>query len=144
MPLDRLSLAVLHAAYISMRGVNIHTQTEVLSLESNNGCITRVVTTRGDFLPQHVVMATGAWSPEWSRQLKLRLPIQPAKGYSFTVRRPAACPNMSLSLEEAQIAVTPMGSEMRFSRSTIAAHSTWVIWPGNTNGNRPPPLSAHW
>uniref|UniRef100_UPI0026151014 alpha/beta fold hydrolase n=1 Tax=uncultured Bradyrhizobium sp. TaxID=199684 RepID=UPI0026151014 len=25
-----------------------------------------------------------------------------AKGYSFTVRRPAACPNMSLSLEEAQ------------------------------------------
>ena len=103
------------AAVAGGLGVNIHTQTEVLALESSAGRIARVVTTRGDFLPQHVVMATGAWSPEWSRQLKLRLPIQPAKGYSFTVRRPAACPNMSLSLEEAQIAVTPMGSEMRFS-----------------------------
>ena len=50
-------------------GVTMHTQTEVLALESSAGRIARVITTRGDFLPQHVVIATGAWSPEWSRQL---------------------------------------------------------------------------
>ncbi len=40
----------------------------------------KVVTTRGDFNPDQIVLAAGSWSPVIAQDLGLRLPIQPAKG----------------------------------------------------------------
>jgi D-amino-acid dehydrogenase len=47
--------------------------------------------------------------------LKLRLPIQAAKGYSVTVKAPQAAPQRPLLLSEARIAVTPLGELLRFA-----------------------------
>ena len=66
-------------------------------------------------------MALGAWSPLLGRQLGLRLPMQPGKGYSLTYTRPARVPRHALVLREASVCVTTwasgyrLGSTMEFS-----------------------------
>ena len=80
-----------------------------------NGRVARVRTTRGDFTADQVVLAAGAWSPLLARGAGLRLPIQAAKGYSITVRRPAGFPDIPVILDEAKVAVTPIGEWLRFA-----------------------------
>jgi D-amino-acid dehydrogenase len=95
--------------------VEIKTGTSVSGFETSGRQISSVVTTDGVFTPSQVVLAAGAWSPMIVRGLKLRLPIQPAKGYSLTYKRPPTSPQLPLSLAERKVAVTPMGELLRFT-----------------------------
>ena len=97
------------------KGVAIHTATEVLDFETVGRKLTAVYTTRGRIEAETVVLAGGAWSPEIVRNLKINLPIQPAKGYSLTYRKPTYCPEVPLALAEAKVILTPMGDSMRFA-----------------------------
>ncbi len=66
------------------------------------------------------VVATGAWSPAFNQKLGCTLRIQPGKGYSITMARPAVCPKIPMLLEERHVGVTPfddgyrLGSTMEF------------------------------
>jgi D-amino-acid dehydrogenase len=68
-----------------------------------------------------VVLAAGAWSPVVARELRLRLPVQPGKGYSLTFARPVHAPGRALVLKEPSVCVTTwddgfrLGSTMEFS-----------------------------
>jgi D-amino-acid dehydrogenase len=97
------------------QGAQIRPETEVLGFEVVGRRITAVQTTRGDFRPEVVVLAGGSWSAGLAKELGLRLPIQPAKGYSITMKRPATCPPYPLNLKEAKVAATPMGDTMRLA-----------------------------
>ena len=61
----------------------------------------------------HVVVAGGAWTPALARSLKLRIPMQGGKGYSMTLSRPGALPQLCSLLGEARVAITPMGESLR-------------------------------
>jgi len=97
------------------RGATLKTETEVIGFETAGKRISKVVTTRGDFNPDQIVLAAGSWSPVIAKDLGLRLPIQPAKGYSITVKRTRSCSEIPLSLADHKVAVTPMGELLRFS-----------------------------
>ena len=99
---------------VEERGVDIHTSTEVLGLETSGREIEIVRTTRGNFTAREIVLAGGSWSPGIARDLNLHLPIQPVKGYSITIKRPYPCPNIPISFGEAKVGVTPMGDTLRF------------------------------
>ena len=77
--------------------------------------VTRVVTTRGEFTADTVVLAAGAWSPVLAKQVGLHLPVQAAKGYSVTVPRPDGVPDMPLYLTERHVVATPLGDRLRFA-----------------------------
>ncbi len=96
-------------------GADIRTGTEVLKFETANSHIARVVTTRGAFEAEEIVLAAGAWSAPLGKMLGLRLPIQPAKGYSITAKRPIDYPELPVQLADDMVAVTPMGDRLRFS-----------------------------
>ncbi len=49
------------------------------------------------------------------RDLKIKLPIQPAKGYSVTFKRPPGCSRIPFVLAEAKVALTPLGDALRFA-----------------------------
>ena len=102
------------AADVARRGAAIETHTEVLGVEWSRRGPVRVRTTRGDFRADEVVLAAGAWTPELTQGLGLRLPVEAAKGYSITVERPEGHPDLPLALVEGKIFVTPMGSRLRF------------------------------
>ena len=96
-------------------GAQIHTKTEALGFGSKNGRINIVQTTRGEFHPNSVILASGSWSPEIARMLNLRIPIQAAKGYSVTLENPPVTPKLPLLFSEARVVVNPLGYALRIA-----------------------------
>ena len=72
-----------------------------------------VATDLGDYPADRVVVATGALTPLLKVALGCALPIQPGKGYSLTMPRPAICPKVPLIFPETRVAVTPFQTEYR-------------------------------
>lgn len=101
--------------------------TEVFDFETIGRTITRVKTTRGDITTKEIVLSAGSWVPEIIWNLGIRLPIQGAKGYSFTFKKPAAWPSIPFSLGEAGAAVTAMGEFLRIS-GTFAIVGLDLSW----------------
>jgi D-amino-acid dehydrogenase len=97
------------------RGVEIRTRTELLALERDGRGIACARTTRGELRADEYVIAGGAWSPGLVAALGIRVPIQPAKGYSLTYRRPREFGDTPVMLAEAKVGVTPMGDWLRFA-----------------------------
>ena len=95
-------------------GTRVVTGAEAIGFRTDGDRLTAVETTRGAFPADVVVLAAGAWSPLVGRALGLRVPIQPAKGYSLTYRRPARSPAIPLLPAEGRFSVTPMGEFLRF------------------------------
>ena len=76
------------------------------------------------------VLALGAWSPTLAKSLRLKLPIQPGKGYSITYSRPQLAPRRPVVLKEVSVCVTTwadgyrLGSTMEFSGYDSTLNST--------------------
>ncbi len=87
----------------------------------SKGRASAVVTDRGEFSADTFVVATGALTPLLNEHLGCGIPIQPGKGYSLTMPRPAVCPKVPIIFPETRVAVTPfqsgyrLGSTMEFS-----------------------------
>jgi D-amino-acid dehydrogenase len=96
-------------------GAELFTQTEVLGLETVGAHVATVHTTRGTFHPKEIVLAAGAWSSPIAQELGIKFLMQPAKGYSITMKKHAKMPKRYLYLGEAKVAVTPMGSDLRIA-----------------------------
>ena len=97
------------------QGAKILTQTQVLGFECKGQKVKTMWTSQGDFQPEQVVLAAGTWSAVILRALGIHLPLQAAKGYSITLKRPAISPRIPLHLAEARMAVTPMGAMLRYA-----------------------------
>jgi D-amino-acid dehydrogenase len=103
------------AGHIEQNGVNVYAPAEVLGFETSGRKVTAVKTTRGDIEAAEIVVAGGSWTSEITRDLKFRLLIEPAKGYSITFKRPVECPAIPFSLAEASVVLTPMQDTLRFA-----------------------------
>jgi D-amino-acid dehydrogenase len=98
---------------LERRGVTIFDHCEATAFVRENGRARAVVTPRGNLEAQAFVVAAGAWTPLLGRELGCSIPIQPGKGYSITMPRPAKCPILPMIFEEHRVAVTPMRSSYR-------------------------------
>ena len=94
-------------------GVTVLTRAEVKGFTREKGRIAVTHTTRGDIAAGEVVLTAGSWSAALGELAGIPLPIQPAKGYSVTLRRPSGWPEMPFMLSESRVAVTPMGDTLR-------------------------------
>lgn len=96
-------------------GVHFHGGVKVNGFEKEKGKVIGVQTTKGLYRADAFVIAGGSWTPTFTSDLGLRLPMQAGKGYSFTLKN--AQPNLKhpAILTEAKIAVTPMQSDLRFA-----------------------------
>jgi D-amino-acid dehydrogenase len=108
---DRL-MAELHRVLVS-QGVAVQENCSVTGIIHAGGKATALRTTTGEVMADHVVVATGAWTPQLNAYLGCRIPIQPGKGYSLTMPRPVLCPAYPLIFEEHRVAVTPFASGYR-------------------------------
>jgi D-amino-acid dehydrogenase len=96
-------------------GCEIRTNAEVLGFDISADRISSIRTTDGDYTADTVVLAAGAWSPRVVKELGLRLPVQPAKGYSITFDSPGEPLRQPLMLAEARIGATPLGQQLRLA-----------------------------
>jgi D-amino-acid dehydrogenase len=112
--LDPAQFVLALAKEVEQKGVKVLTQTEVIELQVRENIVESVVTTRGQFKTDTIVLAAGAWSSNLVRNLGIKIPIQPAKGYSTTFYEPNLCPSIPLMLSEVRVAVTPLNGRLRF------------------------------
>ena len=113
------------ARVVRALGAEIHESTTITGFRRDRDRIDAVITDRGEYQADDVVFALGAWSPKLGRQLDLRIPIQPGKGYSITYTRPMRAPRIPLTLKERSICVSIWGSGYRLgSTMEFAGYDT--------------------
>jgi D-amino-acid dehydrogenase len=89
------------------RGAAIEEACPVEGFAADGRGIEGLRTARGAFRAASTVLAAGAWTPLVARRIGVRVPIEPGKGYTVTMKRPSPCPRYPLLLKERSIAVTP-------------------------------------
>jgi len=102
------------AAYLSKDSVEIVTGAAVTGIDTNDGAVAGVKTTKGEYSAKEYVLAGGAWSAELVRSLGLKIPLQPAKGYSITFDRTSDMFSTPMILTEKKVAITPLGDQVRY------------------------------
>ena len=109
------------ARVVRAAGGEIEENNPVTGFQRDGDRVSATLTRRGPRRAREIILALGAWSPLIGRQLGLKLPIQPGKGYSITYARPDIAPVHPLVLKEDSICVTRwdsglrLGSTMEFS-----------------------------
>ncbi len=101
-------------------GVRFNLSSIVQSFDTINGKITgvRVLDSAhrtGVLRADTFVLAAGSYSPTLARQLGIRLPVYPVKGYSITapILDPDLAPRLSLTDESRRIVCSRLGSHLR-------------------------------
>jgi D-amino-acid dehydrogenase len=114
-------LAKNWTARLREQGVTFIENCGLEGIEKSDGKIIRIQTSNGPLAADQFVFATGAKMAQLAKQLECRIPIQPGKGYSLTMARPAICPAVPMLFPEHKVGVTPfdgayrLGSMMEFS-----------------------------
>lgn len=101
-------------SHLRKEGVAVRSGVTVDQLHRHERRIVGVRTSEGKIGASEVVLAAGAWSKRLARSLGLRIPVQPAKGYSITVPSDDSSPRIPHILTEEKLTVTPMPGRVRF------------------------------
>jgi D-amino-acid dehydrogenase len=96
--------------------------------------VAAVETVAGVVEADEFVLAGGAWTAGLGKALGLNLPLQAGKGYSLTLAQPRQLPQICAIFTEARVAVTPMGSELRFGGTMEIAGLNEDINPVRVRG----------
>jgi D-amino-acid dehydrogenase len=137
------------------RGARIRERCEATGFVRRGGEAVAVATSLGDVEADCVVVAAGALTPFLSHALGCRIPIQPGKGYSMTMRRPQLCPKIPLMFPQRRVAVTPfqsgyrLGSIMEFAGydASLAPQRLQLLRDGAAEYLREPfiePIEEEW
>jgi D-amino-acid dehydrogenase len=116
------------------RGVRFLFNTEVSGYDCNGTSVRSVKTGEGEFSADEYVICGGSWSPSMARQLGLKIPMQPGKGYSLTLPHPRQLPAICSIFTEARVAVTPMGGALRIGGTMEMAGLNEEINPVRVRG----------
>ena len=104
-------------------GVTMKPLTKVTNFRlSNQNTVTEVITNNGGIKTDHVVLASGAWSAALAKKLNIPLQLLPGKGYSITTAQQEHSPSIPTVLCEGKVAVTPMGTDIRFGGTLEITH----------------------
>jgi len=115
-------------------GVKFSWEDEVRWLWRDEHKVAAVKTAKGEHDFDEMVLCGGSWSPVIGSQLGLKLPMQAGKGYSLTLTKPRELPQICSILSEARVAVTPMGSSLRFGGTMEIAGLNEDINPVRVQG----------
>ncbi len=100
--------------YLKSVGVIIKTKETVVDISISSDKVNEIITSKGSYKADEIVLAAGSWSGELSKKLKISLPLQAGKGYRINVSRSTGI-SMPAVLLEASMAVTPMQGFTRFA-----------------------------
>ncbi|WP_142848507.1 D-amino acid dehydrogenase [Telmatospirillum sp. J64-1] len=97
-------------------GVTFSWNTSIQGFEREGDRLSAVVTDKGRFTADAYVLALASYSPLLARQLGLRLPIYPAKGYSITAPLDPdrhIAPRVSITDDENKLVFSRLGNRLR-------------------------------
>jgi D-amino-acid dehydrogenase len=99
--------------HLQKSGVKFQLKTTITGFEKEGRKVTTVLTDKGDFSGDEIVLATGSWLPVTSRDLGIDLLLQAGKGYSMTFDAVEKNLHYPAILVDDRVAMTPMGADLR-------------------------------
>ncbi|MCE2848074.1 MAG: NAD(P)/FAD-dependent oxidoreductase [bacterium] len=99
--------------HLKQSGVKFQLGTTITGFEKQGRKVTKVLTDKGDFTGDEIVLATGSWLPVTSRDLGIDLLLQAGKGYSMTFDAVEKNLHYPAILVDDRVAMTPMGTDLR-------------------------------
>jgi D-amino-acid dehydrogenase len=113
-------------ACLQSSGVQLLSGYEANGFESGAGKISKVITPKGAFAADEIVLATGSWGRDTAKLLGINIPLMPGRGYSVTLENSPYTINYPSVLVEGRVALTPMnGNKIRFGGTMeITSHKT--------------------
>jgi D-amino-acid dehydrogenase len=96
-------------------GVQFKQNVKIERLAFEGDRITGVVTSEGELKADSYVLALGSYSPLMLRELGIKIPVYPVKGYSITVPivDAAGAPESTVMDETYKVAITRLGDRIR-------------------------------
>jgi D-amino-acid dehydrogenase len=96
-------------------GVSFRQNVKIERLNTEGDRITGVVTDKGELKADSYVLALGSYSPIMLRELGIRIPVYPVKGYSITIPVVDAkgAPESTIMDESFKVAITRLGDRIR-------------------------------
>ncbi|SHK03983.1 D-amino-acid dehydrogenase [Rubritalea squalenifaciens DSM 18772] len=114
--LEPVKLISLLRKKLAEMGVEIRYETEVTELLRKGKKVEAVQLKGGEQLTaDSILLAGGAWTPELSKQIGAKIPMQAGKGYSLTLPNPVQLPELCSIFVEGKVAITPMADSLRFA-----------------------------
>ncbi|MES2127600.1 MAG: D-amino acid dehydrogenase [Pseudomonadota bacterium] len=128
-------------------GVTFRQGVAIERLAADREKITSVFTSEGELKADAYVLALGSYSPLLLREVGIRIPVYPVKGYSITipVTDAAGAPESTVMDETFKVAITRLGDRIRVggtaeiagydltlreSRRETLVHSVTELFPG--------------
>jgi D-amino-acid dehydrogenase len=99
--------------HLLANGVEFHLNTSISGFEKQGRKVTKVLTDKGDFVGDEVVLATGSWISSHLKYLGIHLLLQAGKGYSMTFENISKNLHYPSILVDHRVAMTPMGGDLR-------------------------------
>jgi D-amino-acid dehydrogenase len=96
-------------------GVKFRHNVKIERLVTEGDKVTGVVTSQGELKADSFVLALGSYSPFVLRQVGIKIPVYPVKGYSITVpiTDAAGAPESTVMDETFKVAITRLGDRIR-------------------------------
>ncbi len=105
----------MHTLYdtLEKQGVEFQLNTTVSGFEKTGTTVTKVLTNKGDFECEELVLAGGSWLPVITKLLGIHMLLQAGKGYSMTFENMKHNLSYPAILVDHRVAMTPMGKDLR-------------------------------
>ena len=100
-------------AYLDTKGVKFQLNTTVTGFEKANKKITGIITDKGKFSCDQIIVAPGSWLPVVAKMMGIKILLQPGKGYSYTYPHIEKNIKYPAILVDGRCAITPWGKELR-------------------------------
>jgi D-amino-acid dehydrogenase len=100
-------------AYLDTKGVKFQLNTTVTGFEKANKKITGIITDKGKFSCDQIILAPGSWLPVVAKMMGIKILLQPGKGYSYTYPHVEKNIKYPAILVDGRCAITPWGNELR-------------------------------
>jgi len=99
--------------YLESTGVKFQLGITVSGFKKEKNKITGVITDKGNFPCNNLVVSTGSWLPVISKMLGVKLLLQPGKGYSYTYEHVQKNVRYPAIMVDGRCAISPWGHKLR-------------------------------
>lgn len=99
--------------HLQKSGVRLELNCTVTGFEKKSDRVTAVITDKGKFDCEELVIANGSWMPVIADKLGINILMQPGKGYSMTYKNIERNLRYPAILVDRRTAMTPMGPDLR-------------------------------
>jgi D-amino-acid dehydrogenase len=100
------------ARSLRAKGATIAESAPVVGFDVDGDAVRAVRTRLREWPADAVVLAAGSWTTGLARQLGVRIPMQPGKGYTFMIR-PKVMPRHGILFADIHAGATPLGDRLR-------------------------------